>query len=124
MLLNLFENLREQSSNLWLFHVKNGKKQNFRNLFVVLYKRFVQILNYIAGEHAECAEFFARDAARFLVQKSSEYGCFGCRQTLCEECYDNSRKHISAPALCHTGIRDKNDINVAIGGGDIRWGAF
>lgn len=67
ILFNLFENLREQSSNLWLFHVKNGKKQNFRNLFVVLYKRFVQILNHIAGEHAKCAKFFTCDAACFLV---------------------------------------------------------
>ena len=124
MLLNLFENLREQSSNLWLFHVKNGKKQNFRNLFVVLYKRFVQILNHIAGEHAKCAKFFTCDAACFLVQTCAEYGCFGSCQTLCEECDDDSRKYISAAALCHAGIRDRNDINVAIRSCNVCWCAF
>ena len=79
---NLFENLREQSSNLWIFHVKNGKKQNFQNLCVVLDKSFMQILDHIAWEHAKCAKFFTCDATCFLMQECAEYCGFSCIKSL------------------------------------------
>ena len=109
---------------LWLFDVKFAQISIFFCLNTILYKRFVQILDHIAGEHAECAEFFARDAACFLVQKCAEYGCFGSRQTLCEERDDNSRKHISAPAFSHSRICNRNDIDIPVWRGDICWCAF
>ena len=84
----------------------------------------MQILDHIAREHAECTEFFSRDAAGFLVQKCAEYGGFGSVQTLCEKCNDNACQNVSTSAFCHALVCDWDDVNISFGRGYVGGGAF
>ena len=75
-------------------------------------------LDDIAREHAECAEFFAGEAACLLVEQCAEHGGFGGVESLREQCRDDSGQNVAGAALGEPRVMSWDYEYAPVGNGD------